>query len=199
MNFLTDPNVGYVLAVGGLMLAILALFTPGTGLLEIGALFALVLAGFSISNFNINAWALILLIVGIVPFILAMRRSGKFYFFIIALLALVVGSVFLIATPEGVIAVNPYLAIVVSGLSSGFLWLMGRSSLKAMAMPTKNLSQLIGKTGEAHTDIFAEGSAYVDGEEWSARSKVFIPLGSQLRVVGREGLVLIVEPVQASS
>ncbi len=199
MNFLTDPNVGYVLAVGGLMLAILALFTPGTGLLEIGALFALVLAGFSISNFNINAWALILLIVGIVPFILAMRRSGKFYFFIIALLALVVGSVFLIATPEGVIAVNPYLAIVVSGLSSGFLWLMGRSSLKAMAMPTKNLSQLIGKTGEAHTDIFAEGSAYVDGEEWSARSKVFIPLGSQVRVVGREGLVLIVEPVQASS
>ncbi len=199
MNFLMDPNVGYILAVGGLMLAILALFTPGTGLLEIGALFALVLAGFSIANFSINAWALALLVVGIVPFILAMRRTGKLYFFGIALLALVVGSVFLIATPEGGIAVNPYLAIVVSALSSGFLWLMGRSSLRALALPTKNLTQLIGKTGEAHTDIFAEGSAYVDGEEWSARSQVFIPLGSQVRVVGREGLILIVEPVQASS
>jgi membrane-bound serine protease (ClpP class) len=199
MNFLTDPNVGYVLAVGGLILAILALFTPGTGLLEIGALFALVLAGFSISNFAINSWALVLLVVGIVPFILAMRRSGKIYYFLIALAALVVGSVFLIATPEGGIAVNPYLAIVISALASGFLWLMGRSSLSAMALPTKNLTQLIGKTGEAHTDIFAEGSAYVDGEEWSARSLVFIPLGSQVRVVGREGLVLLVEPVQALS
>ncbi len=199
MNFLMDPNVGYVLAVGGLILAILALFTPGTGLLEIGALFALVLAGFSIANFAINTWALILLIVGIVPFILAMRRSGKFYYFIVALAALVIGSVFLIATPEGVIAVNPYLAIIVSGLSSGFLWLMGRSSFKAMALPKKTLTQLIGKTGEAHTDIFAEGSAYVDGEEWSARSQVFIPLGSQVRVIGREGLVLIVEPVRAVS
>ncbi len=199
MNFLTDPNVGYILAVGGLILAILALFTPGTGLLEIGALFALVLAGFSISNFNINAWALLLLIFGIVPFILAMRRTGKLYFFGIALVALVAGSVFLIATPEGGIAVNPYLAIAVSAVSSGFLWLMGRSSLRALALPTKNLTQLIGKTGEAHTDIYAEGSAYVDGEEWSARSQVFIPLGSQVRVIGREGLVLVVEPVQALS
>src|SRR5512138_75728 len=166
MNFLTDPNVGYILAVGGLMLAILALFTPGTGLLEIGALFALVLAGFSIVNFNINTWAMVLLIVGTVPFILAVRRSGKLYFLAIALVSLVVGSVFLIVTPEGRPAVNPYLAIVVSALSSGFIWLMGRSSLNALALPTKNLSQLIGKTGEAHTDIFAEGSAYVDGEEW---------------------------------
>src|SRR5512146_1839515 len=199
MNFLMDPNVGYVLAVGGLMLAILALFTPGTGLLEIGALFALVLAAFSISNFAINTWALVLLIVGIVPFILATRRSGKLYFMLIALAALVIGSVFLIATPEGSPVVNPYLAVFVSAISCAFLWIIGRRSLEAMALPTKSLMQLIGKTGEAHTDIYAEGSAYVDGEEWSARSQVFIPLGSQVRVVGREGLVLIVEPVQSQS
>ncbi len=199
MNFLMDPNVGYVLAVGGLMLAILALFTPGTGILEIGALFAVVLAAFSISNFAINTWALILLIVGIVPFILAMRRSGKAHFLIIALAALVIGSVFLIATPEGGPAVNPYLAIFVSAISSAFLWIIGRRSLEAMALPARTLAVLIGKTGEAHTDIYAEGSAYVDGEEWSARSQVFIPVGSQVRVIRREGLVLVVEPVQAEA
>ena len=196
MNFLLDPNVGYVLAVGGLMLAILALFTPGTGFFEVGALFAIVLAAVSISNFAINTWALILLVVGIVPFILATRRSGKFIYMVVALASLVIGSVFLIATPEGGVAVNPVLAILVSGASTAFLWLVGRRSLEAMALPTKNLSLLIGKTGEAHTDIYAEGSAYVDGEEWSARSQVFIPVGSQVRVKGREGLTLIVEPVQ---
>ncbi len=196
MNFLLDPNLGYVLAVGGLMLGILALFTPGTGLLEIGALFSLVLAAFSISNFAINTWALVLLVVGIVPFILATRRSGRLIYMVVALASLVIGSVFLIATPEGGVAVNPWLAVLVSGASSGFLWLIGRRSLEAMALPTKNLSLLIGKKGEAHTDIFAEGSAYVDGEEWSARSQVFIPTGSQVQVIGREGLTLIVEPVQ---
>jgi len=196
MNFLLDPNVGYVLAVGGLMLGILALFTPGTGLLEIGALFALALAAYSISNSAINTWALILLVVGIVPFILATRRSGKVIYMVVALGSLVIGSIFLIATPEGVIAVNPVLAVLVSSASSGFLWLIGRRSLEAMALPAKNLSLLIGKMGEAHTDIYAEGSAYVDGEEWSARSQVFIPTGSQVRVIGREGLTLIVEPVQ---
>ncbi len=199
MNFLLDPNVGYILAVGGLMLAILALFTPGTGILEIGALFAVVLAAFSISNFGINTWALALLILGIFPFILATRRSGKIYFLIIAMAALVVGSVFLIATPEGGPAVNPYLAIFVSAVSCAFLWFMGRRSLEAIALPAKSLAELIGKTGEAHTDIYAEGSAYVDGEEWSARSQVFIPVGSQVRVIGREGLVLVVEPAQAEA
>jgi membrane-bound serine protease (ClpP class) len=195
MNFLMDPNVSYVLLVSGLLLAVLALFSPGTGILEVGALFLLVLAGFGIANFTINFWALVVLVLGIFPFLLALRRSRQYIFFIIALAALVIGTVFLIAGPSGTPGINPVLAVIVSVLSSGFLWMVGRRSLAALILPKKSLAGLIGKTGEAHTDIFAEGSVYVDGEEWSGRSQVFIPAGSQVRVVAREGLVLIVEPL----
>jgi len=198
MNFLMDPNVAYVLLVGGLLLAVLAMFGPGTGVLELGALAMLVVAGFSISNFTINFWALLILVLGIFPFLLAVRRSRQYIFLAIALAALVVGTVFIISPTETSPGINPVLAIFVSVIVTVFLWMVGRRSLEALVLPVKSLARLVGASGEAHTDVFAEGSVYVDGEEWSARSQVFIPSGSPVRVTGREGLTLLVEPLNAS-
>jgi membrane-bound ClpP family serine protease len=195
MNFLFDPNVAYVLLVGGMLLAVLAIFSPGTGVLEIGALFMLVLAGVTIASFTVSWWALGVLVVGVIPFLLAMRRSRQYVFLIIALAALVVGSIFLIIDPAtGLPAVHPLLAVVVSLLVGGFILIAGRRTLEAMLLPVRSLQVLIGKTGEARTDVFAEGTVYVDGEEWSGRSATFIPAGSPVRVVAREGLILLVEP-----
>lgn len=194
MNFLLDPNVAYVMLVGGFLLAILALFSPGTGLLELGALFMLALAGYGVANLPINAWALVLLVVGVLPFLLALRRSRQWAWLIASLAALVVGSIFLFSTADGGPAVNPWLASLVSLLVIPFVWLVGRKSLEALGRPKQSLDDLVGMTGEARTDILAEGSVYVNGEDWSARSKVLIPAGSKVRVVHRDGLVLEVEP-----
>jgi len=108
MNFLLDPNVAYVMLVGGFLLAILALFSPGTGLLELGALFMLALAGYGVANLPINVWALIVLLVGVFPFMLALRRSRQWAWLIPTLVALVVGSIFLFSSADGSPAVNPW-------------------------------------------------------------------------------------------
>ncbi|MCX8025764.1 MAG: hypothetical protein N3A60_11225, partial [Thermanaerothrix sp.] len=86
---LIDPNVAYFLLVVGLVLGVLALFSPGTGILEIGALFALVLAGLGIARLSINAWALALLVVGVVPFLMALRFSRRWFYLVIACAAFV--------------------------------------------------------------------------------------------------------------
>jgi len=198
MNPLIDPNVAYVLLVIGLVLGVLALFSPGTGILEIGALFALVLAGFGIARLAVNTWALLLLILGVVPFVLALRRSRHWAFLLIACVALVVGSVFLFKTPEGRLAVNPWLASVTSGVAIGIFWLVGWKGMEAIRrQPELSLERLIGAIGEAQTHIHAEGTVYIAGEEWSARSETPIPAGSRVRVVGREGLILVVEPYRS--
>ena len=57
MNILLDPNISYLILVGGLLLAFLALFAPGTGLLEIGAIVAIMFSGYFIANLPVNWWA----------------------------------------------------------------------------------------------------------------------------------------------
>jgi membrane-bound ClpP family serine protease len=193
MNFLIDPNFAYLLLVCGFLLAILALFAPGTGLIELGALALLVLAGFSIASQSFNLWALLILILGVIPFILALRRWHRWLFLVLALADLTLGSVFLITTPAGLPAVNPFLALFTTVLTGGFVWFIARRLLDAITRPVANISRVVGLSGEAHTDILGEGSVYVGGEEWSARSATFIPAGSPVVVKSQDGLVIFVE------
>jgi len=201
MSVLFDPNVAYLLLVIGLIVAILALFAPGTGVLEIGALFMLALAGYSIYNSQaVNGWALAVLILGVFPFLLALRKSRQYIFLALAILALVVGSVFQVRASNGGPAVNPVLAILVSVLATLFLWFVGRRGIEAIGRPvTHDLDRLIGMVGQAHTNLNPDGSVYVGSEEWSAHSDTFVPKGSRVRVIKRDGLILTVELLAPSS
>ena len=197
MNIFLDPNVAYLVLVVGFLLGVLALFTPGTGLLEIGTLFAMFWAGYSIYNLPFNLWALIILLVGVVPFLLALRRFKQWYWLVPAIISIILGSVFLFRAENGGTAINPILASVVSVIAVLFLWFIGRKSIDAMReIPNQDLSRLIGVIGEARTNIGQDGTVYAAGEEWSARSDEKIREGSQVRIVNREGLVLVVETVK---
>jgi membrane-bound serine protease (ClpP class) len=91
--------------------------------------------------------------------------------------------------------VNPVLALVTSTLTAGFLWIVFRKILETEQMrPTHDLDALIGMLGEAKTDLQLEGTVQVAGELWSARSTSPIQADAPVRVVGREGFILEVEP-----
>ncbi len=197
MNLILDPNVAYLLLIIGFFLAIMALFSPGTGILEIGALFMIVMAGYSIYNQPINWWALVILIIGVFPFLLALRKSKKWIFLGLALLSFMAGSIFLFKPENGIIAVHPVLVVLVSVTIVPLVWLITRRGLEAIGRkPVHDLERLIGAVGEARSDIEMEGTIYIDGEEWSARSNSPIHAGSKIRVVNREGLILVVEPIE---
>lgn len=199
--FLLNPNIAYLALVLGLLLALMALLTPGTGIFEIGALFALLLAGWGVYNLPINFWALVVLVVSIVPFLLALRQKGRYLYLGLSILALVIGSAFLFRgeawwTP----AVHPLLALVASALTGWFVWFATVKVLEARGEHLAHDPQaLLGSLGEAKTAIHEEGSVQVAGELWSARSEHSIPNGAQVRVVGREGLILLVESVKHQS
>ena len=194
MDFLLDPNIAYLILLGGVLLAMMSLASPGTGLLEIGAFFCIALAGYAIYNLSFNWWALFLLGLSIVPFVYAIQKPRREVFLALSILLLIVGSVFMFPrTPDQAI-VNPIVAIIASSLVAGFLWIAVRKSVEATsARPTHDLAMLVGQVGEARTKINDEGSVLVAGELWSARSEKPIPAGSSIRVLRREGFILIVE------
>jgi membrane-bound serine protease (ClpP class) len=194
MDFLLDPNIAYLFLLGGVLLAMLAVVTPGTGFFEIGAFFAIVLAGYAIYNLSFNWWALVILALSVVPFVYAIRKPGRELFLALAIVLLVIGSIFLFPRTGGQPVVNPLVALAGSALVASFLWISVRKALEAAhAHPSHSLDGLVGLVGEAKTRVYEEGSVQVNGELWSARSEKNIPAGSAVRVIRREGFVLVVE------
>ncbi len=54
---------------------------------------------------------------------------------------------------------------------------------------------LIGGSGRAITECRPEGMVRVRGEDWRARCEAGVAAGHQIRVVGRDQLTLLVEPL----
>ena len=199
MDFLLDPNIAYLFLLTGVLLAMMAIVTPGTGVFEVGAFFCLVVAGYAVYTLSINLWALIVLMLSIVPFIYAIRKPKREFFLALSILGLVLGSVFLFANEDWKPAVNPIVALVSESLFAGFVWIAISKTLQAAhARPSHDLSSLVGQVGEAKTRIHADGSVQVAGELWSARSEKSIPAGSSIRVLAREGFILVVEKETSS-
>jgi membrane-bound serine protease (ClpP class) len=197
MEILINPNVAYLILVVGVVLTIMALFAPGTGILEVSALFVLLLAGWEMTQLPINVWALALLVLGVIPFIFAVRKSQNIAYLVVALVAFVIGSAYLFQGEEWwQPGVNLILAIIVSALASGFIWFASTKVLESEKLrPRHDLAKIIGETGEAKTDILDEGSVQIGSELWSARSNVQIYEGNKVKVVKRDGFILEVEPI----
>jgi membrane-bound ClpP family serine protease len=199
MEILLDPNIAYILLVLGSILLLMAIVTPGTHLMEGGAILFLALAGYAIYNLGFNVWALIVLVLSVVPFIYSIQKPKRELILALSLVGVIIGSVYLFPSSGFLPAVNPFLALVVSILSGGLLFLAVRKGMQAHhARPLQDLSALIGKIGQTKTRVEDDGSVQVAGELWSARSDKPIPAGSRVRVVSREGFILLVVPEEQS-
>jgi membrane-bound serine protease (ClpP class) len=199
-NLLFEPNVAYMLLMGSIIMGVLALYTPGTGLIEIGSLFTLVLAVYGFYNMQVNAWAFIPLLLGIAPFILPLfwkkplKRSQDIAIVATSFVAMLVGSFFLVRSGEGQKGMDLLVIVLTSTFAAGVFWLISHKGIDAIRRrPSHDLDRLTGMTGVATTDIYEEGSVYAAGEQWSARSIKKIRAGSHVKVIRRAGFTLEVE------
>jgi len=196
MNVLLDPNVAYFLLIGGLVLGVIAVFTPGTGLIELGALFAISLAVYGLVNLPVNSWAITLVILGFVPFFFTGRKKYRKFLVPLSSILIVGGSLLIFRKEAGLIAINIPLIGGIAMIAVSLLWLFAIKGTEVIMKPASiNLDMLIGQEALAVTEIKDEGTIFLKGENWSARSKSWIPSGTLLRVVSRKGLIMFVEPV----
>lgn len=203
MDILLNPNIAYLVLAFGLMITVLAILSPGTGLLEAAAVLVLILVGWLVYNLSFNAWALLLLLIGIVFFIMAVRRPRQPIYLIVSIITLVVGSAYLFPGDKWwQPAVNPILALLVSAGLVGYFWIVYHKIMEARQRPPRlDLQSLIGMQGEAKTklDDKTEGTVLIGSELWSARSFESISPGARVRVVKRDGFILEVEKVSTEN
>jgi membrane-bound serine protease (ClpP class) len=188
-------DIAYFFLIASIWTSVLAVSSPGTGLLELAACACIVITSIFAAMLGVNVWALCILAAAFLAFLLELLRPLKGVFLIVSMILFSVGSLFLFRDGEGGMAVVSWPLALVSSLgTAGFFWLVVRTVLRThRKRPEMDPSAVVGQLGKAETEIFHTGSVQVASELWSARSETPIPAGSDVRVTAREGLVLTVE------
>ncbi len=212
LNFLSDPNVAFMLiAIGflGIWLEWVVrgalAFAPG-----ITGLISLALATAGLSNLPVSWIGIALLVFAAILLIAETDLPGFGYFGVAGTVSLLLGGLFLFGgftrpdiqppsfdAPE--IQVNLYLLV---GLTAGVFvfWMfvlrdMLNSRTEGTTSPTSPAS-IVGQTAVAISTLSPRGSVTIGGEEWSAvtHDRQAVEQGRRVEVVGQDGLVLQVKP-----
>ncbi len=128
-------NLIFLAMTATVWLTVMALVTPGTGVLELLALMAFAASIFGIMMLPINLWALPLILAGTVFFGMSIWRWQRGLWLALSAVAFSVGSMFLFRVSDRVLAVDPLLGIGTSLLTLTFFWLVVRKSLLAFRLP----------------------------------------------------------------
>jgi membrane-bound serine protease (ClpP class) len=205
LHLLSDPNIAFILFTIGFYGIIAELFHPNFFSGILGAI-AIVLAFIGSNALPLNVGGLLLVLIGIGLLALEVVVASYGLLTVGGVIAFVLGAFALWTGVEpGVdaidVSVSPWLIAIVAAVGIIYAWVLVRALFQQRRMggvANKPVAALVGVMGTAQTLIAPKGIAYAGGESWSARSRsAEIGPGTPLRVIGVEGLELIVEPAPA--
>ena len=195
----TSPGPAYALLVFGLLLALLEFATAGVGLAAAtGALF-LVLAALGLGGLPVNGFGVAAIVFAAFAVAIDVQAGAPRFWTIVGAAALVVGTRTLYG--DGMTVPVPWFFGVI-GLAAAFV-LAGLPSLirARFSSPTIGREGFIGETGTSVGELAPDGIVSVRGGTWRARTNRATPIaaGDAIRVIGIDGLVLDVEPVEGGA
>ncbi|MDH4334881.1 MAG: nodulation protein NfeD [Chloroflexota bacterium] len=200
LHLLSDPNIAFILFTIGFYGILSELFHPNLISGSLGAI-AIVLAFIGSNSLPLNIGGLLLILMGIGLFVLELNFTSYGFLAAGGIACFLLGAFALYTRVDGTdsvqVEVSPILIGLTLVLSVFYFFVLVRALLQMRASRSTGLpiGTLIGATGTAQTLIAPTGIAYAGGEAWSARSRVGeIGAGDSLKVVGVDGLELIVEP-----
>ncbi len=171
LGYLADPNVVYILFILGLYGLMYEFFHPGIGfgLATGGTCLVLAFMGLQILPVNVVGVALILFGVGLMVLDVFTPTSGILTTG--GVVALLAGSVTLFDISNRAIALSwTTIFITVAAVTSLFVFIVSKGLLVQKKRPVTGSIGMIGLTGIARTDLNPEGTVFVKGEYWNARS-----------------------------
>lgn len=191
---LADPRIAFVLFALGALCVYFEFQHPGAVVPGVVGSIACVLALYGFHMLPINLTGVLLIAVAIILFVLEAKVQGFGVLGLGGIASAVIGCMILIdvQTPELKLPLWLILAVILP--FAVILVFMIRIALRARkAKITTGEAGMIGLTGKAKTDIAPEGTVFVRGELWGARSNMKIASGETIKVIGLSGLTLDVE------
>ena len=198
LSVITDPNILPILMTLGMFGLIYEMLNPGFVLPGVLGGICILLALYAAQVLPINYAGLALILLGIL-FMIGEAFAPSFGALGIGgAVAFVIGSIILVDTDfEGYGVSIPFISAFAIANALFFFSIL-TMALKSRRKPVVSGSEeLIGSTGEVIEAIENFGRVIVHSENWEAKSNIPIRPGQKIRVTGREGLTLIVEPVNS--
>lgn len=203
LHLLSDPNIAFILFTLGFYGLIFELAHPNfvTGI--IGGI-SIILAFIGFGSLPLNLAGLLLIGLGVILFILELTITSHGLLTIAGVVCFVLGAAALYTEPGTPTAPNvavawpliALMALLTAVFMFGVAWVAVRARRNHQTAPG-----LVGAglpenaVAEVRRPLTPVGSVYAGGEEWTARAAHDdnVGRGTQVRVVGQEGLTLIVE------
>jgi membrane-bound serine protease (ClpP class) len=197
LSAISDPNIAFLLMLIGFYGLILEFWNPGVFAPGVIGAISLIVGLTALTALPVNYGALGLLVLGIFLMIGEAFTPGIGALGIGGLAAFITGALFLFEGGDTDIefAVSRWLVFGSAITTAGMVFaIVGAAWSARQRKPATGSEQLIGTRGEVVSWSELRGSVRVVGEIWSARADRPLKVNDRVRVVGREGLTLIVEP-----
>jgi membrane-bound serine protease (ClpP class) len=195
LELITDPTIAYGLLIFGVYGLILEFYNPGMIFPSVVGVICLLLGAYGLQMLPVNYAALALILVGIGMMIAEVFTPTLGVLGFAGVVAFVFGSLMLMDTdsPEfGLpIAVIAAFATATAGVT---LFAVGAAVKARRATIRTGREAMVGSPVEVLEDFDIEGHVRAFGEIWHARAAAPVQTGAGARVVGVDGLTLIVEP-----
>ena len=199
LKILSDPNIAYILMMIGLAGLYFELAHPGAILPGVIGSIALILAFYSFHTLPVNITGILLIVLALIFFIMEMKITSFGLLSIAGLACLLLGSTMLVDRTSGLPGISLRVILPTLIVVGGFFTLVAGLVFRAQfRRPMTGGSGMIGEIGIVKVALAPNGRVQIHGVLWFARCKAPVLVGQQVRVIGMDGLILDVEPVDPS-
>ena len=200
LGLLSEPMIAYLLLIVGLYGLVFGLASPGVGGEVIGA-FLLILGLIGLGVTGANLGAILLMVVGLVLLLAELLTPGFGIMGGTGFACIFLGGLLLF---PGNWTVQPgwlntlYTVLLVVPLAVGGFFIFAAYKVVEARRRKPFQPGILGETAEVVEEITPtkEGFVRLRGEIWRARSRSEIRVGGRVKIVGKEGPILLVEPLE---
>ncbi|HEY5999542.1 MAG TPA: nodulation protein NfeD, partial [bacterium] len=197
LDWLSDPNVAYLLLMLGVIGIFFELAHPGVIFPGVVGGIALILAFYALQQLPVSGAGLLLILLSLILFFAEIKVVSHGILGVGGVIALTLGSMMLVRSPVSWLRVSLAAIVPMVAVTSLFFLVVLRLALKARRRPPASGREgMVGAVGEALQDLAPTGNVFVHGEIWSARGAGDVRKGDRVRVVAVNGLSLEVRKDQ---
>ena len=200
LNVISNPTIALMLlSLGGLGLSI-ELYNPGVVFPGVFGAICLILGFFALQTLPVNYAGVLLILLAFLFFIAEFKVTSYGALTIGGVIAMTLGSIMLFkwdTRGELLGFMLKGVAPIVITITAFFAFAMTYAFKAQRTRPKTGCEGLVGEIGEAQTAIAAEGTVFVHGEYWNARSDEAIAVGDKVEIIGVENLQALVKKVSS--